>query len=172
MNNHHADSTQTTVKADKQDKRWPVEQQSQPSGFRPATRAARVTILAALLGSAADLAVVVLGTLLGLGAKLLLDSDFVFWEMAPIAVALVTVPVGFFVGVLGAVSGNSWRGFWIGLIAHGLVFGWLFAASSDAPFATNLWWLTFAVVAGAAAGAAGGWLGSKTWSQALNRGTT
>ena len=120
------------------------------------TRAAVIGIAAAIAGGAVVFLVVVIGSLIGGLIEARIGSPVVSWEMAPFVVWFFATPGGVLVAVIGALTGRWWSGLAIGLLIHGMCFGFLLLSNPSNPFAVSCWAFIVGTIAGGAAGAMGG----------------
>jgi hypothetical protein len=128
-------------------------------------------VRASVVGAGTILLMTVLGYAVGVVIEVRIGRPVVRFELVPLGVWLTATPAGILVAIAGAVSGTWRRGLAIGLLAHGLLFGWmafdyfllslsigrpLLSDPSGYPFAVNCWAFAVGTIGGGAAGAMGG----------------
>lgn len=118
----------------------------------------KLLFASSVAGAIAILVTTVAGTAVGSAIEARIGRPVVGFEMITLGVLATATPAGIASAVGGALSRRWWRGLAIGLLAHGLLFGWLFGCTMPAgyPFDVNCWAFIVATIGGGAAGAAGG----------------
>lgn len=119
----------------------------------------RLVLRASVRGAITILLVTMLGFAVGVYIETHIGRPVVSFELVPFNVWLVATMAGVPVAIAAALSGTWWRGLAIGLLVHGLVFGWLFFSmytTPGYPFAVDCWAFAVGTIGGGAAGAMGG----------------
>ena len=117
------------------------------------------TIFGAIAGAGVGLFVGILGTMAGGMAEGALDTTVVSWEMGGLIVPILCTVIGLLEGALGALSRTWVRGLLIGVFVSGLFSAFWLSGSWAFPIGVKVWAVTVWVIAGGAAGLAGGRVG-------------
>lgn len=121
-------------------------------------------VLAAFLGALIGGGVTFVGDWVGALLEGALQVTLRAWELVTLVVAFINVPGGAVSGLVGVWSRRPLRGFVIGVVLHGVVFGALILTSDSlqaAPSTVNGWVLVVGTLAGGLAGLVGGVLGRR-----------